>query len=79
MGHEEQYLDVTDLETIKDIGRDIELEVNGVSVYMARGGRKMIFALSVQSASMLQIRYNLDLEIKPDELNLHISLFEIDV
>ena len=46
---------------------------------MASGGRKMIFALSVQSALMLQICYNLDLEIKSDELNLHISLFEIDV
>ena len=79
MGHEEQYLDITDLELIKDTGRDIELEVNGVSVYMAGGGRKMIFALSVQSASMLLIRYNLDLEIKPDELNLHISLFKIYV
>ena len=79
MGHKESYLDVTDLEFIKDIGGYIEVEVNGVSLNMASRGRERIFALSVQSSSMLQIRYNLVLKIKPEELNLHISQFDIDV
>ena len=79
LGREEELLDAIDLEVIKAIDRDIEVEVSGVSVYRDARGKKLIFALNVESASMLQIRWNLGLDRKPEELNLHISLFEIDM
>ena len=60
---------------MKDLDQDVAVEIDGVSIYRGKNG-KLILALSVKSAMMLNIRWNLGLEKNPKQLNLHISLFE---
>ena len=75
MPHEESLIDEADLQMIKDINKDVVLEIGGVAIYKGKNG-KLIFALKVYSPMMLNMRWNLGLEKKPKNLNLHISLFE---
>ena len=73
--HEEALIDEADLQMMKDLNKNVVLEIGGVSIYKGKNG-KLIFALKVYSPMMLNMRWNLGLEKKPKSLNLHISLFE---
>ena len=74
MPEEEQSLDWNTLSLIRAVGRQVELEVIGVGIY--KQGRKMTLALQIRSPMIMWIRANLGIRVKPNKLNLHISLFE---
>ena len=74
---EEVYLNLADLRAIKNVDRQVHLEVTGVNFYQK--GRKKMLALKVKSKEIGIIRENLGLPRNPERLELHISLFEKEV
>ena len=74
---EEVYLTLEDLHSIKNVDRQVHLEVTGVDFYQKEG--KKVLALKVKSQEIVIIRENLGLQRNPEKLQLHISLYEKDV
>ena len=70
---EEVYLSLADLRLIKNVDRNVHLEVTGVDFYEKEG--KKVLALKVKSKEIVII----GLQRKPEKLQLHISLYENDV
>ena len=62
-----------DLRYIKNVDRQVHLEVTGVDFYQKEG--KKVLALKVKSKEIVII----GLHRKPEKLQLHISLYENDV
>ena len=74
---EEVYLTLEDLHSIKNVDRQVHLEVTGVDFYQKES--KKVLALQVKSQEIMIIRENLGLLRNPEKLQLHISLYEKDV